>query len=78
MIFRDKLNFHINSKLIVDYLQENKISKTDLAKICKISIETLNQILKNNTIYHTQDRFYIMSKVLNVKYEDLVTKLSLN
>ncbi|MGN1212889.1 MAG: helix-turn-helix domain-containing protein [Christensenellales bacterium] len=78
MIFRDKLNFYINSKLIVDYLQENKISKTEFAKMCEISIETLNQILKNNTIYHTQDRFYIMSKVLNVKYEDLVTKLSLS
>ena len=40
MIFRDKLNFHINSKLIVDYLQENKISRTEFAKMWKISVET--------------------------------------
>lgn len=37
-----------NTELINNYLDENKLSKTDFCKQCRISIITLNKILTNN------------------------------
>ena len=38
----------INYQLILDYIKNNKLSKSDFCKVCKISIGTLNNILINN------------------------------
>ena len=60
----------IKTEMIEDYMQKNKISKTQLCKMCKISIKTLNKILANNINIDIL-AFFKIAKVLNIKVHQI-------
>lgn len=56
----------IKTKIIKNYIIENKISKTKFCKMCKISTSTLNKILANNDNFRTIELFKI-ARVIKVQ-----------
>ena len=75
MIFRDFRNFIIDPKPIVEYINNNNLTKSQFSEMCKISDDTLEEILKNGIVYKTQDRFELMANILKINYYQLVKEL---
>ena len=55
----------IKIEIIKDYIGQNKLSKTKFAEMCKLSVNTLNKILNNQTNVYVIALFKI-AKVLNM------------
>ena len=37
----------INTELIINFMKENSLTKTQFAKLCRIGVGTLNRVLSN-------------------------------
>lgn len=55
----------IKTEMITSYIKENKLSKAKFAEMCKLSVNTLNKILNNQTNVYVIALFKI-AKVLNM------------
>lgn len=58
------------NKVLIDYLQQNKITKKELAKKCDISMYMLNQVINLNgkiSCFY----YYKVSKVTGIKIEEM-------
>ena len=56
----------IKIELIENYIKKNKLNKKAFCKACKISLSTLNKILKNNFNFDATALFKI-GKLINVQ-----------
>ena len=56
----------IKIELIENYIKNNKLNKKAFCKACKISLSTLNKILKNNFNFDATALFKI-GKLINVQ-----------
>lgn len=63
----------IKVELITDYLQQNKLTKTAFCKQCKISLGTLNKILKNQKNVFITSIVKIARKI-NTELKDMFEK----
>ena len=55
----------VNTNLIIEYLKNNKLSKTKFCDICKINIKTLNKILDGYDNFNLVALLKI-SRVMNI------------
>lgn len=63
----------VNTEIIKNYLKENKLSKENFCKQCKICLETLNRILDNESEISLVSLFKIAVQ-MNVNFHELFTK----
>lgn len=63
----------VNTKIIKDYLKENKLTKEKFCKKCKICPETLNRILDNKSNVSLVSLFKIAVQ-MNVNFQELFAK----
>ena len=56
----------IKTEIIEKFMLDNKISKTRLCKMCKISLNTLNKIMANNFNFKITALFKI-AKVIKIE-----------
>jgi transcriptional regulator with XRE-family HTH domain len=64
------MRYLINTKLITNYMEENKLSKTAFCKLIKISYGSLNKMLANDT---SNIKLLVLLKImraLNVRGEE--------
>lgn len=61
----------VNSEEITAFLAENKMTKKEFCKKCKISPAMLNKILENKTNFYLVALFKI-ARVMNVQISQLV------
>lgn len=40
-----EFKYHVNTKIIYDYMKENNLNKKEFAKRCNINIKTLRKVL---------------------------------
>ncbi len=45
-----KTNVRYNTALLDDYIKEHNITKRELARRCRLSVHTIDNIYKNNNI----------------------------
>lgn len=62
----------IKSEIIVKYIKDNNLSKSEFAKRCKISIGVLNKILSNKINFKTNALFKV-ARYLKVEVVELLT-----
>jgi len=67
----------IKSEIIVKYIKDNNLSKSEFAKRCKISIGVLNKILSNNPNFRANALFKV-ARYMGVHIKELVTNERLN
>lgn len=60
----------IKTKLITAFMETNNLSKTAFCNLCKISLNTLNNILANKDNLKILALFKI-ARVMNVKIQEL-------
>lgn len=64
-------NKYLKLYLIDNYIKENKISKTEFCKRCKISPQTLKSVYDEEPHTHFKTLFKI-ARTLNIKIYDLL------
>ena len=64
---------YFKTELIENYIKENKISKIEFCKRCKLSIGTLNKVLSNQLNFKLNAIFKI-ARVLNIEIKDICEK----
>lgn len=66
-----EFKYHVNTKIIYDYMKENNVNKKEFAKRCDINIKTLRKVLTG----FDNINFFIIYKlliVLKVKSKDFI------
>ena len=64
-------NYRFKYEEIIKYLKNNNLSKSAFCNLCKISMHTLNELLKGNA-HINAFTCYRVSEVLNISLIDLV------
>lgn len=65
-------NLTYNSKIILDYIKDNKITKREFCKKCNISLYILNKLLCGNVNKIKIRVLYRLCLLLNVKSNDII------
>ena len=67
-------NLTYNSKIILDYIKDNKITKREFCKKCNISLYILNKLLCGNVNKIKISVLYNLCVILNVKAANLISE----
>lgn len=67
---KKQYKFTTNTKIIYDYMKKHNLTKNQFAKLCKISVTTLNKVLRGFN-YLRISIVYNLLVTLNVKCKDL-------
>lgn len=57
-----KMNYKFKTEIILNYIYENNLTKTQFCKLCNISYGTLNKVLNNTGEF----RLYSLLKIIGV------------
>ncbi|MGN1200777.1 MAG: transcriptional regulator [Candidatus Caccovivens sp.] len=63
-------NLNYNTKLLTDFMKERNLSKKQLAKLCDISVYSLNQIFNMKNV--SAKVAYKICLVTKIKLDDLI------
>ena len=69
------MNYRFNYEVIIDYIKEHGLNKTQFCKLCNISISTLNKMLAGYLNININLGFKVCD-LLNIKFSNLVKKVS--
>ncbi len=67
-------NLTYNSKITLDYIKDNKITKREFCKKCNISLYILNKLLCGNVNKIKISVLYNLCVILNVKAANLISE----
>ena len=67
------MKYCINIDIINRFISDKRLTKTKFCKMCKISISTLNRIMKNEGNFCVTTIFKI-TKLIEVKFSEIILK----
>ena len=66
-----QFKYHVNTKIIYDYMKENNLNKKQFSERCGFCVKTLNKLLKGFDNISLFVLFNLLA-VLNVRSKDLI------